>query len=255
MLALCRGANSRGKGISSQPRNRTPSLFTGRASATTGLHLKFSTNSCLALVICLCLVSACATQPKIAPLTPKTARPEVTRTLPAAPPAISPNHATEREVPDITRKTIQAPDEIRKQSGPTADAPDTRLAARIIVGADANPYFVRSENRERASPIAIRFYQLRSFAAFENATFSSIFEDEQHALGESLLSREEFQLMPGETHKFNRNLSKDTRYIGVLAAFRKIERAQWRAHIAIDSINSTELLVLINGTTVQLNGH
>jgi type VI secretion system protein VasD len=187
--------------------------------------------------------------------TPKTVRLEAAKTPPTAQSASTASRVAEQGVPDVTRKTIQASDEIRKQSYPTVDPSDSHLATRIDVGADANPYFVRSENRERASPIAVRFYQLRSFAAFENATFSSIFEDEQHALGESLLSREEFQLMPGETHKFDRTLSKDTRYIGVLAAFRKLERAQWRAHIAIDSINSTELLVLIHGTTVQLNGH
>ncbi|MCB1945044.1 MAG: type VI secretion system lipoprotein TssJ, partial [Thauera sp.] len=62
-------------------------------------------------------------------------------------------------------------------------------------------------------------------------------------LGADLVARDELQLRPGETRTLQRTLQPDTREIGVVAAFRDLERAQWRAtHVVVP--NQTQAVTI-----------
>jgi len=98
----------------------------------------------------------------------------------------------------------------------------------LNVQEDINFYRVEA-NVAEARPVVIRLYELTSLAAFNSTDFLSIFNDFQSALGNELLFSEEFRLVPGMRQKFKRPLNLDTRYIGVVAAFRDLENAQWKA--------------------------
>ena len=78
-------------------------------------------------------------------------------------------------------------------------------------------------------PVVIRLYELKSTAAFNSADFFGIFNQYKDTLDNELVNSEEFQLFPGKKVKFNRTLHLDTRYVGVVSAFRDLEHAQWRA--------------------------
>ena len=99
----------------------------------------------------------------------------------------------------------------------------TTVAVTLTAGADANP-----DARGRASPLTVRVYALKSPGPFEGADFFSLFEKDQATLGAELLQREEVLLRPGETKKLDFNLPPDAKSIGVMAAFRDLDRARWR---------------------------
>src|SRR3984957_3959584 len=92
--------------------------------------------------------------------------------------------------------------------------------AELIVSADVNP-----DASGRASPVVVRFYQLRNDGEFNAADFFGVYEKEKEALGASLVSREEYVLAPGENRKLDLPLNGDTRFIGVVAAYRDIRVA------------------------------
>jgi type VI secretion system protein VasD len=48
-------------------------------------------------------------------------------------------------------------------------------------------------------------------------------------LGADLLAREELNLRPGETHRIERVTAPDAQYLGVLGAYRDIDKARWKA--------------------------
>ncbi len=104
----------------------------------------------------------------------------------------------------------------------------TTVKISLYAQPDVNP-----DIRGRASPVVLKFYELKSLAAFDAADFFSIFDSEQKTLGTELLNSEVFQLRPGERLKFDRPLQPEARYIAVVAAFRDLERSQWRASAAI----------------------
>jgi type VI secretion system protein VasD len=96
--------------------------------------------------------------------------------------------------------------------------------AELSVSGDVNP-----DASGRASPLVVRVYQLRNDGEFNGADFFSVYEKEKETLGASLVSREEYVLTPGENRKLELPLNAETRFIAVVAAFRDIRTARWRA--------------------------
>jgi type VI secretion system protein VasD len=99
----------------------------------------------------------------------------------------------------------------------------TPVAMTLVAGADANP-----DARGRASPLTVRVYALKTSGAFEAADFFSLFEKDQATLGAEMVQREEVLLRPGDSRKLEMTLAADVKAIGVMAAFRDLERARWR---------------------------
>jgi type VI secretion system protein VasD len=115
----------------------------------------------------------------------------------------------------------------------------------VIKGSlEASPT-VNPDLRGRASPIVVKLFELKTVGIFDSADFFALFERERETLGPELVGREEFQLRPGERQVLQRQLQPETRYLGVVAAYRELEQTRWR----------TSMLVPLNQTsaiTVQL---
>ena len=105
---------------------------------------------------------------------------------------------------------------------PAPTAIDVRM--NVVVSADVNP-----DLQNRPSPIVVRIYQLKDDAAFRDAEFFALYDREQPTLAASLVSRNEFELLPGERRAVDMSFSTDTRFIAVAAAYRDIREADWRA--------------------------
>jgi type VI secretion system VasD/TssJ family lipoprotein len=89
----------------------------------------------------------------------------------------------------------------------------------------------RSLNTDRAqSPasLALRVYQLRDAAAFQRASFDALYDRDEATLGAALLRRDTVHLRPGESRELVLELVDGARMVGVVAAFRELERNQWR---------------------------
>jgi type VI secretion system protein VasD len=99
------------------------------------------------------------------------------------------------------------------------------VAGSVVAAADLNPSVT-----QRPSPLVLRIYELKSDAAFNQTDFMALFQSEQAALGADLVAMEELTLLPGESRPIEaRPLHAETRFIGVFAAYRNLERARWRA--------------------------
>jgi type VI secretion system protein VasD len=119
----------------------------------------------------------------------------------------------------------KAPPPLPPPSITIAAPPDARVKAAMTLAAsaDANP-----DATGRPSPVVVRVYQLRTDAAFVGADFFALFDDDQKALGQELISRDEFVLAPSEQRMLDVTVSGEARFVGAVAAFRDIRNAQWR---------------------------
>jgi type VI secretion system protein VasD len=104
--------------------------------------------------------------------------------------------------------------------------------ARIVGSIQAAPALNPSVS-QRPSPLRLRVYELRSPTAFNQADFMALYQGDQAALGADLLGRDEFVLQPGETLPVAKVLAPDTRFLGVFAVYRDLERATWRALVPV----------------------
>jgi type VI secretion system protein VasD len=86
----------------------------------------------------------------------------------------------------------------------------------------------------RPSPLVVRVYELKSPTAFNGADFMSLYQRDQAELGADLVGKEEFTLQPGEKRALvKKTLPAGVQFIGVLAAYRDLDRAQWRAVVPL----------------------
>jgi type VI secretion system protein VasD len=134
-------------------------------------------------------------------------------------------------------------------SKPPAPPPPTVIQATIDVAANVNP-----DANGRPSPVVFKVYELKSLAAFNAADFFALFDKDKETLGAELLNREEYRLMPGEKRQFERKLQPDTRYIGAMAAFRDLGRAQWRATMTVVPEKTTVVTIKLDGDNVTISG-
>ncbi|HVK54598.1 MAG TPA: type VI secretion system lipoprotein TssJ [Burkholderiales bacterium] len=123
----------------------------------------------------------------------------------------------------------------------------TVIKASVDVQPTVNP-----DSRGRASPVVARVYALKSPAAFNGADFFSLFEKDKETLGAEMLDKEELQLMPGQKRDLQKPFPPETRYVGVIAAFRDLERSQWRAVIAVPPQKSTVLQIVVEKNAVSI---
>ena len=98
----------------------------------------------------------------------------------------------------------------------------------LVAATDVNPDPVG-----RASPIVVRIYQLRSTVKFGNASFFALYDDAATTLGADMIGFEEFTLRPGQTVNQQATFDPAAKHIGIVAAFRDINSAQWRSELDI----------------------
>ena len=120
------------------------------------------------------------------------------------------------------------------------------LSINIIASSGINP-----DARSRPSPVVVRMYELKASAQFESADFLSLYDKDQAVLGADIVVRDEFVLQPGEKKAIHKPLLADTKFIGVVAAFRELERARWRALVAVLPNKNNLIAINLDGIAVQ----
>jgi type VI secretion system protein VasD len=129
-----------------------------------------------------------------------------------------------------------------------ASAPKpTQISGSIEASAQLN-----LDSRKRPSPVVLRVYELKTAAAFNGADFVSLFERDQAVLGADLVGREEVIVRPGDTLPIAaKTLAPDVRFIGVMAAFRELERAQWRSIVEVLPGQKQRLVIRADNLSVS----
>ncbi len=113
-----------------------------------------------------------------------------------------------------------------------------QLEAQMVASPELNPDY-----RGQASPLVVRFYELTNITDFNAASFFALYDQDVQLLGEELKNREEFVLLPGDTKEFNRELNMDTRYVGIIGAYRDIEKVTWRVSIETPKNNTIKTTI------------
>ncbi|HYN79541.1 MAG TPA: type VI secretion system lipoprotein TssJ [Lamprocystis sp. (in: g-proteobacteria)] len=126
------------------------------------------------------------------------------------------------------------------------EKPAPELRAEVIAAPGAN-----RDPSGRALPIVVRLYELKAEGAFAGADFYKLYDHEAETLGAELIGREEVTLVPGSRRLVVRPLSPEASYLGVIGAFRDIDRASWRTLVALtrDQTNTIQVDVGATGVT------
>ena len=107
-------------------------------------------------------------------------------------------------------------------------AKTVKVKTLVTAAEDLNP-----DDKGRPSPVNIIVFQLASADAFLAEDFFSLFDPDSAVLGGDQLARTQILLQPGEVREWVAEFQKETRFVGVIVAYRDIENAQWRASVAL----------------------
>ncbi len=105
---------------------------------------------------------------------------------------------------------------------------------------------------ERPAPVLVRIYELKAVTAFDAADYFALNDKERESLGADLLSRDDYQIKPGERLQVARKLNAGTKRLAAMVAFRDLERSVWKASVAISDPPPDEIRILIDARRVQV---
>lgn len=126
-------------------------------------------------------------------------------------------------------------------SSPPPPPPPTIVSLNFVAAPDVNP-----DGSARPSPVIIRYYQLAATSAFEGADYFQLRDKEAALLGPALLDRQDLALTPNATQEVKIQPKPETKFIGLVASYRDIDHAGWRAEVAVPPNKTTTVKVRVD---------
>lgn len=111
---------------------------------------------------------------------------------------------------------------------------------------------VNPDPHGRPSPVWVHFYQLKSDLAFREADFLSLTEKYNQTLAMDVVGMTERTFKPGEAFHDEIDSSPEALFLGIIAGFRQIERAQWRAVLPLNPKKKTPVRMELNDVVIRL---
>ena len=102
--------------------------------------------------------------------------------------------------------------------------------------------------------VVVRLYQLKQSKEFNQLTFdlASSNRSDAELFGDSLLKRSEIVLVPGTSHSSTETLLAETKFLGVVAFFRRPDAHYWRFLIDADQIRKKGLSFRVRDCYITL---
>lgn len=126
----------------------------------------------------------------------------------------------------------------------------SRPKVQLAVASQPN---INPDHSGRPSPVLVKMYELRSDLTFRQADFHTLFEQPMQTLGADLVAADELVFIPGEARKVAYEPMPETRFVGIVAGFRQMERAQWRVLVPINPEKANSIcLELIDVTIIMI---
>jgi type VI secretion system protein VasD len=125
--------------------------------------------------------------------------------------------------------------------------PPTIVQLTVKAAANINP-----DADNRPSPVVLRAYQLAATDGFDKADFFQLYEKDAATLGADMADRQEIAVAPGASKTVTLEFKPNAKFLGVIVAFRGIDRATWRADTPVPANKTTSLTATIDALSVKL---
>ncbi len=110
---------------------------------------------------------------------------------------------------------------------------DTDLSLTLQAASELN-----LDERDRSSPLFVRFYQLKSDTLFNKTAFIDLYENDTQALGSEFIAKQELEaLKPGELRQEKIVLEKDTQFVAVFGEFYQYKDAKYKVIMPVTKNN------------------
>ncbi len=132
-------------------------------------------------------------------------------------------------------------------TGGCASSSPPKLEANIQSVSFLNPNIYN-----QASPVVINIYQLKAPTTFQQANFFALYNNPTTTLATDLLDKRDIEIRPQQKQSIYILMSPTTNYIGVLAAFRDPDKAQWRQVIQVKPGKNIDLQINVATQSIAI---
>jgi type VI secretion system protein VasD len=112
--------------------------------------------------------------------------------------------------------------------------------------------FLNPNIYNQASPVVVSIYQLKSATTFQQANFFSLNNNLSAILAADLLDKYNIEIRPEQKQELKLELTPNTNYVGVIAAFRNPDSAQWRQVVAVRPGKNAKVVIILATQSVTL---
>ncbi|MEW5699087.1 type VI secretion system lipoprotein TssJ [Pseudomonas synxantha] len=126
----------------------------------------------------------------------------------------------------------------------------TKLDLVLTASEQVNP-----DLHGRPSPVVVHLIELRHGVAFENADFFSLYGHAEQVLPKDWVSSEEVELRPGDRLALKLRIGTDSRFVGVLAAYRDLPHVRWRMLVPVTAQKVTRAELVLDQAGIRVAGH
>ena len=126
---------------------------------------------------------------------------------------------------------------------------------QYAIRGDGDPSLNRDINGKSLS-VVVRIYQLKDAQEFSKLTFDTLASGrpESDFLGSALLDKTDAVIIPGGSYENSQKLLEDTKFVGIVAFFRKPDPYYWRQLAEADDVRSNGLAFKVQDCYVVLTG-
>ncbi|WP_248730573.1 type VI secretion system lipoprotein TssJ [Pseudomonas sp. MWU13-2517] len=125
----------------------------------------------------------------------------------------------------------------------------TKLDVVLTATEQVNP-----DLHDRPSPVVVHLVELRHAVAFENADFFSLYNHAEQVLPKDWVSSEEVELRPGDRLALKLRVGSESRFVGVLAAYRDLPQVQWRLLVPVAPRQLTRADLVLDKAGIRVAG-
>ncbi|MEM1436987.1 MAG: type VI secretion system lipoprotein TssJ [Pseudomonadota bacterium] len=122
-----------------------------------------------------------------------------------------------------------------------------QLKSMVVAAEELNP-----NRRDRSQPVVVHLYYLQQDEAFLQASFRDLTASDPQSLGGDLLRHTQVLIGPGESQSLDQAFDPKAQYIGVVAAFTRIDDAQWRALVEVPGNSLRQRLNPFSGKRLEI---
>lgn len=132
---------------------------------------------------------------------------------------------------------------------PPAPVPEPPTVVNLKISSAAN---LNADAIGAGAPVMLRIYQLRETSAFNSADFFSLFDKDQATLSAEMARKQELLIKPNDHLSLSLQLEPDIKTLGIFAAFRLLDNAQWRAMLPVTAHQTQTAEIKLQGNTVRV---
>lgn len=126
--------------------------------------------------------------------------------------------------------------------------PPTIVELQIDAGTDVN-----ADSNGKGAPVMLRIYELREQSNFKSSDFFALFNNDKETLAADLVRKQELLFQPGESKKITLNPDAEVSSLGVFAAFRALDTAQWRAVAVVQAHQTQKINVSLKNNQLAVD--